>query len=257
MYDFAYPTFSSPYTTLYDHLHALDIHDELLAFCIETIAITPVLDLHSEIIAVIPFNQDGQTRTVVFFTDKVQVSDHSSLTIINQWLHSFNLDYSHYHDLYQSFRPQKNYTIPVSDGRYSLFPLENIHHKEAAWINAGQINELHKQSFCTQIEFTNGLRYDVEKQIPSLEQQIRRAIGCHLLFRPIQRIFNYAMPQPLTILEYLHLPSTTVTRKSSRLLPFSLDLEQENHLRLSYFGMTQEYHYHLEQKAAKKSLSLF
>jgi len=244
-------SFSLSYAILKETHPSLQLTDTLLTHCLSLLELTPSLDFRSEILALIPFTTTKDPCTFVFFKEKIQAIDQTGFEIVNDWLHSFNLDYDHYRELYLSAYTKKNYTIPVSNGRFSLFPLENIQHQTTIWLNPGHIAELKKQLYHTRICLDNGLQVDVTKQIPSLEQQITRAIHCHLLFTPIQSLSSHTIPQPNNLLEYLNLPSTTITRKISRTLPFTLDPKKENAFRLSYFGMTQEYQRILEQKYQK------
>lgn len=246
------PVFSLSYATLDTLTDSTHIDEQWLAICEKQLDITPQLEFTTDILAIIPFIQNENIRTFVLFQDKVQLIDCSSFLVINHWLNSFNLDYAHYYDLYMSFHSQKIYGAPVSNGAYSLFPLENIHNPTTPWLNAGQIAELERLATCTKITFQNGLSYNVNKQITSLELQIKRALYYHLLFKPIQQISMHSLTYPTNLLEYLKLPSTTVTRKLARLVPFSLDSHKENEFRLSYFGMTQEYQHFLEQKQTKR-----
>lgn len=243
--------FAISYNKLKEQQSSSWINEEWLKCCISLLEITPYLDFRSEIVALLPYKKQETICTLVLFKDYIQIIDQSSLMVINAWLQSFNLDYEHYRELYLSAHPHKTYTIPVSNGHFSLFPLENIQHSTTIWLNAGQIDALDKQNYHTRITLHNGLFLDVTKQIPSLEQHILRAIHCLLLFRPIQELSNTIITQPTNLLEYLKLPSTVITRKVTRLLPFTLNAKEENRFRLNYFGMTQEYQRYLEQKQQK------
>ena len=172
----------------------------------------PILYRDCDILGLIPIEADNYCQTFILYQNNFAYVDRPPYYIISQLLkEESEMDFETYRKAFQHQSKSKTTVIPFATGRYSLIPLGPVRSKMTIWINPGQLVRMEPHKMNTLLYMTNHFTIKSDRLTRSLATRLSRGVFFQAVFK---REFDaYSCSSYTHLLDYLDLPSTTVTRE--------------------------------------------
>lgn len=174
-----------------------------------------------EIYAIIPYGKH-YAQSFVFYKDTVRLVDSSANLLAEKCLDNhLHMDFEGYKRTLNFFLGKEMNAIPIACSRFSLIPF-SLTSKPAiyCWVNPGRIENLFSQMNAspTITQLTNGVNVAIERQQRPIFTRMKRAFLTQgILKRDVE---TQPVNVTMSLLEYLNISSTKVTRKVTKNLQY-------------------------------------
>lgn len=190
-----------------DGFNQMNIHHLL-----KTYSPAPILYRDCDILGLIPLESDNYRHTFILYQNNFAYVNRPPYHIISQLLkEEIEMDFETYRKAFQQLSKSKTTVIPFATGKYSLIPLGPVRSKMTIWINPGQLVHMEPQKMKTLLYMTNHFTIKSDRLTRSLATRLSRGMFFQAVLK--RELDEHSRCSHMHLLDYLDLPSTTVTRE--------------------------------------------